>query len=86
MVKALEFGMIIKRLLWIEKVDMKRFTFDEYAKALKGAGPKMIESILYRAREYDNGITFAEYVRLEDLADIELQRWKQQQEGIYERV
>lgn len=43
------------------------FTFADYKKALKGAGPKLKENILWRARE-DPNIGFPEYVMLEDMA------------------
>lgn len=43
------------------------FTFADYKKALKGAGPKLKENILWRARE-DPNIGLPEYVMLEDMA------------------
>ena len=46
---------------------MKKFTFEDYREALKGAGPKLKENILSRA-EQDKNIDFPEFVRLCKLA------------------
>ena len=51
------------------------FTFSDYAKALKNAGPKTAENILYRAR-IDSGISFFTYMLLEDMADRAAAKWK----------
>ena len=52
------------------------FTFDDYAKALKSAGPKRINNILWRAR-HNSEIGLLEYARLEDLADAALVKWSE---------
>jgi len=47
------------------------FKFSDYANALKEAGPKrpkLIQNILWRARE-DANIGFDDYVRLETIAE-----------------
>ena len=48
----------------------KRFTFDDYKAALKGAGPKLTENILDRAAADTgiDGLTWAEFKALCDLA------------------
>lgn len=43
------------------------FTFADYWKALDGAGPKLTENILVRARE-DPNIEFPEFKKLVDKA------------------
>ena len=54
---------------------MSGLTFNDYKESFKGAGPKLIENILYRAREIGSGISFPEYVELEGMADIALDEW-----------
>lgn len=41
--------------------------FDDYKEALKGAGPKLTGSILFRATE-DSEISFADFVEFEESA------------------
>lgn len=43
------------------------FTLNDYKTALKGAGPKLTENILWRAA-HDPNISFPEYKELVDLA------------------
>lgn len=42
---------------------MKKFTFEDYKKALKDAGPKLAENILDRATE-DEHLTMKQYMEL----------------------
>lgn len=42
---------------------MKKFTFEDYKKALKDAGPKLAENILQRA-EGDGHLTWKQFVEL----------------------
>ena len=46
---------------------MTNFTFKDYKKALKGAGPKLKDNILRRAAA-DSNISFPEFVKLSDYA------------------
>lgn len=46
---------------------MKKFTYDDYRNALKGAGPKITENILERA-ERDPDLEWSEFKALVDLA------------------
>ena len=58
------------------------FTVADYAKALKGAGPKHTDYILRRARE-DPGIRFHDYVRLEDIAEMTQKGGRAHERNIY---
>lgn len=53
----------------------RHFTFNDYADALKDAGPKTTENLLQRAIK-DPDISFEDVIKLEDLAD-EIERSKQ---------
>lgn len=52
---------------------MKNFSFEDYAEALRGAGPKLRANILERALN-DHNITLKQYARLERLAEKSEQR------------
>ena len=46
---------------------MKQYTFEDYRKALDGAGPKLTEHILERAAN-DKDLEFPDFIRLCKLA------------------
>lgn len=48
----------------------KKFTFEDYKKALKGAGPKLKKNIIERASNDTglDGLTWDEFVKLCDIA------------------